>query len=643
MIEAQLSPVAPRVRVPWTGDVVPLADAIESLLRTGKPVSIQLDGENASEALRHLAAAMPDDLSSGRLFLEDKTLPLETGEPIVTVRTAHESVCDFVLRLIRWSQDDFIEYLLAKHPQQCRSVMARLKNANHRLGGGSPILWKIILDRMAGDETKSDIEAIVINELHARLATEGLAKAIGDRLIFPAARNEIGVFGHRGEGDSDDTNVLLSRSHSSVRQFLKHEDIRILFAMDRLVHRMQTADLKELTILLSGPAETGKWRQVAKRIAGQSEIESKLQLLFDKNRSHSTTHCATLLAFCRRDWRPRGQRLKLFRARFQNVAWPDIDLREADLRRASFAAADLRGARFQAADISGTDFSDANLSLADFGCLIDVPKISELQRDNSASRSKAIRKTKNAAKLKDYGRISFHLRTIFIDANLSGANLSACRFRAADFTRANLSNAIARHCEWDSVTCEEADLTGADFAGSTFQNIQLRNSKIDHCDFRGLRIIGQLNLENLVAEKVAFAGGKMSRSIWTGSRLTHCDFSSADLSGAKLAEINWENCDLRDVNFQGATFHMGSTRCGLVDSPYPSHGTRTGFYTDEYDEQYFKSPETIRKGSLVGSDLRGAHLLGVDFYLVDLRGAKIDEICREYLISSGAILDDGES
>jgi uncharacterized protein YjbI with pentapeptide repeats len=531
--------------------------------------------------------------------------------------------------------------------------MTRLENANQRLAGGSPALWRVILDRMAGDESKTDVEAIVVNELHSRLATEGLAKAIGDRLIFPAARTEMGVFGHQGVGQSDETNILLSRSHCSIRQFLKHEDVRMLFAMDRLVERLQTADLKELAILLSGPSEAGLWRRVAKRIAGHSKIESNLQLLFNKNRSHSTSHCATLLAYCKDDWRPRGKRLKLFRARFQNVVWPDIDLREADLRRASFAAADLRGARFQAADISGTDFSDANLSLADFGGLIDVPTINELQTSKSTSRTNSKQKEESSREIgqnispsiepKDCGRIKFHLRPSFIDADLNGANLSACHFRAADFTRADLSNAIARHCEWDSVVLEGADLSGADFAGTTFRNVDLHAAKIDDCDFRGIRVIGQLNLEGVSANKVAFAGGKMSRSVWTGSTLTHCDFSRADLSGAKLAEINWDNCDLREVDFRGATFHMGSTRSGLVGSPYPSHGTRTGFYTDEYDEQYFKSPETIRKASLVGSDLRGAHIKGVDFYLVDLRGAKIDENSRDYLISSGAILDDRAS
>ena len=107
-----------------------------------------------------------------------------------------------------------------------------------------------------------------------------------------------------------------------------------------------------------------------------------------------------------------------------------------------------------------------------------------------------------------------------------------------------------------------------------------------------------------------------------------------------MAEIRWEYCDLREADLRGCTFHMGSTRSGIVNSPYPSHGTRTGFYTDDYNDQHFQAPELIRKACLYGCDLRGANIHGVDFYLVDLRAAKFDDSQREQLISTGAILDD---
>lgn len=116
------------------------------------------------------------------------------------------------------------------------------------------------------------------------------------------------------------------------------------------------------------------------------------------------------------------------------------------------------------------------------------------------------------------------------------------------------------------------------------------------------------------------------------------DFRGAKLMNTGLAEIDWPNADLRDANLTGASFHMGSSRSGLVGSPIACEGSRTGFYTDDYNDQDFKAPEEIRKANLCGADLRGAKVEGVDFYLVDLRGAKYTPEQGEHFARCGAIL-----
>ena len=58
----------------------------------------------------------------------------------------------------------------------------------------------------------------------------------------------------------------------------------------------------------------------------------------------------------------------------------------------------------------------------------------------------------------------------------------------------------------------------------------------------------------------------------------------------------------------GASFHLGSTRSGLIDSPIACEGSRTGFYTDDYDDRDIKPAEEIRKANLRGADLRGANI-----------------------------------
>ena len=93
-------------------------------------------------------------------------------------------------------------------------------------------------------------------------------------------------------------------------------------------------------------------------------------------------------------------------------------------------------------------------------------------------------------------------------------------------------------------------------------------------------------------------------------------------------------------NMRNCTFHLGSSRSGLVGNPIACEGSRTGFYGDDFDQQTYRAPEEIRKANLCGADLRDANLEGTDFYLVDLHGAKYSHAQLEYLRRCGAILVD---
>jgi uncharacterized protein YjbI with pentapeptide repeats len=137
-----------------------------------------------------------------------------------------------------------------------------------------------------------------------------------------------------------------------------------------------------------------------------------------------------------------------------------------------------------------------------------------------------------------------------------------------------------------------------------------------------------------------FTNARFDGSLLTGSSMVRADLSGASLRNTGLADVEWPGACLRDVDFREATFHMGSSRSGLVDSVIASEGTRTGFYTDDYSEQDFKAPEEIRKANLRFCNLRGALVEGADFYLVDLRGALYDERQAGHFRRCGAILED---
>ena len=187
-------------------------------------------------------------------------------------------------------------------------------------------------------------------------------------------------------------------------------------------------------------------------------------------------------------------------------------------------------------------------------------------------------------------------------------------------------------------------MAGADFDGASsekcmFRMVNFQETVLNHATWRFGQFPGS-NFEFARIEQVKFQYANFQGAHLTASRMREVNLVGADFRRAGLADIDWEGVDLRRANLRWCAFHMGSSRSGLVGSPYPGHGSKTGFYTNDFDDIWHRPPEEIRKANLCGADLRGAYLRDTDFYLVDLRGAIYDHDQREHFIRCDAILDD---
>ena len=171
-------------------------------------------------------------------------------------------------------------------------------------------------------------------------------------------------------------------------------------------------------------------------------------------------------------------------------------------------------------------------------------------------------------------------------------------------------------------------MQGLTLAGAQFTGARFAGADLSRCYMEGMLLPG-----------ANFANADLRHALLTGSHMPGADFRGAAPAasrpgGGRLGRSRPAGADLRE-----AAFHLGSSRSGLVGSPIASEGSRTGFYTDDWTEQDFKSPEEIRKANLCGADLRGARIEGVDFYLVDLRGALLDPKQIPHIRRCGAILE----
>lgn len=618
MITPAMAAVRPRIVSPTTGDALLLEDfVLQSIVSRGRGL-IHLDGPTGAgktTALQHLAATVA---SHYPVLLFDRPNADE-----VTLRADHQVVVythekplpsSVTRRIAPWGEDDLIEYLLARHPNEAARIFRRIRDASDRsLVGGNAELWRVVMDRMATDDRISKIS-------DALLAAVTIAcDELGDPNL--AARYcEAHLGCHDSFKEPSMTDLAAQRysipEGSYLDRLIRFPLVQSTVTADYIARHLSNSQRADLLWRRMLPQQV---REVADRIRDKPTAVQFLRTQANEN-SISAPMAASILHAAGAAWRPQRPDANLRGALMRDIDWNAVQLADADMRDIDLSGADLqkvvwnnvradRG-EFVEADLRNSTISHCRFPQADL-CRADLQSATAWDVD-------------------------------FARANLSGCNLSnslvpQSSFIDADLREANFQRASLQGANLSEAKIGEADFRGVDFTKAMLQNLRLRMALLDGAVFSQARMHG-CDLECVGWEDARFDGAFMSRAYLTGTVFPRGDFRGTVLRQSGLADIQWEGADLRGADLGGVSFHLGSTRSGLVGSPYPSEGTRTGFYTDDFDQQYFKSPEEIRKANLRGANLLGAKTDGVDFYLVDLRQAIYDESQRRHFQQCGAIL-----
>ena len=632
MIQPCRAAVRPRVVCPETGDIVLLEDEVAAWLE-GKSRTLRIvggPGSGKTTALRQLAAVFgPRDdvilvdnggsapesvLSDPRrlIYSTSASLP-DRGDPILV------SLCDsrpeeaYKLQLASWNEDDLLEYCLARHRQKCGSVMARIRAMRDaRRLHGVPELWTLVIDAFADDEDLNDWRIVLRNELANNLP-EPFADRVREYCLSSLLDLETAALAAM--------RVLTDKRGTSVRaSWLKHRAVQLLLSADQVVRKLEEGrkpaflgadwpfDLVDETAALLAQSPKA-WPKLVDVMASKHE------------RYHSVA--ATLLHAMGQGWQPPPRtKANLSAAVFTGAVWPGIDLSHARLQKVDFSGADLSAAQLdhvfgQEMRLSGAVLTEAWLRGAKMrGAKAQGANLTEMGAMNSSWQYADFR-----------------------NACLHGANLCGSDLQHADFTDANLSASGLSSAKLSGAILDRANCSGADFRNATLRRVclstaVLTDTRFDRADLR------EADLEDLHWPAANLEKANLTRAYLTGSVMPGARLQGAILCEAGLADIDWEGADLRDADFSNCAFHLGSSRSGLVGSPIACEGSRTGFYTDDFLEQDFKSPEEIRKANLRGADLRGAIVEKADFYLVDLRGARYTPGQADHFRRCGAILVD---
>jgi len=576
-------------------------------------------GAGKTTAIAHLAEVLCT--GNAVLYLDDASpkdilSALAIRLVVYTTGRRMSEIADVTFELSPWGEDEMIEFLLAMRPDRCQSVIARIRaTADRPLLGGNPEIWRIAIERMADDESVRGPPEILRAELAARLLTLPIKQLAQD---YALAR----MRGLDGLSSVQRARLATLGADDRLLRLLRHRVVHVMLATARLCKALACGDYGIFHHL-----QYELIRETAVAVRDSADGMERLFAMLGDTRPDLQSMAASILHATETGWMPVGPSA-------QSHMWQKVvhvarklTARSGELPPSlpCLEGAQLAGAKWPGVELAGANISNANLAAADLNeaTLANVNAV-------------GCRLTRASLRKADLTAINFR------HANLHKADCSGASMQNADLREADLTSARFRSAELCGADLRDAHIDGADFSSANFTAV-----KLDHLPLNKTILLGasfnsaslmRCDLEGMRLRRAQFMQANLSHALLTSSVMPMADFQKASLRGAGLADIQWERADLRGADLRTCSFFLGSSRSGLVGSPLASEGSRTGFYTDDFDEQGFKSPEEIRKANLRGADLRGAKIDGVDFYLVDLRNAKYTRKQGEQLRRCGAIL-----
>lgn len=205
-------------------------------------------------------------------------------------------------------------------------------------------------------------------------------------------------------------------------------------------------------------------------------------------------------------------------------SWPDKTIEatfsEVRFEDCIFAGADLSGSTFEDCEflqcsMRGADFRDARFLNCKLYC------------DDSPSDFRY-------AELRDVLFEGCDLTTCnFERASAYGLELKGCQAQGIDFTNVDFSMTLGRNQTVADFKCTSSNLAYADFsstylAGATFKSTRLVHAVMHDCDLSGATLT-QCELDNLEATHLKLSGANLA-----GSRFNNLNPRLIDLNGTKV-------------------------------------------------------------------------------------------------------------
>ncbi len=184
---------------------------------------------------------------------------------------------------------------------------------------------------------------------------------------------------------------------------------------------------------------------------------------------------------------------------------------------------------------------------------------------------------------------SLQLASLDANAVRSGETFEQIELRTAQLTGTSVHD----------VTFEQALLAKSDLRNTQWSGIELIETAFDNCNLANAKW-KRCQCNDVLIERSQLTGFAAVESELRQTILFRCKLDLSVLHDLRIIDCRFENCDLREADFQGATLSRVVFRnCDLRNARFPA-------------------------ASLREVDLRGSHLAGLDIGIDALRGTQVE-------------------
>ena len=215
--------------------------------------------------------------------------------------------------------------------------------------------------------------------------------------------------------------------------------------------------------------------------------------------------------------RARGRAVGLARADMRDAVADESELQGASMPQANLVGASLRGIQWRDCDAAGADFGPATF-------------------------------------------IECELSVDFTSARLAGATFVKLDLRGCKFDRAILSKATLLTCNLTKVSAAEAKLGGIRVVeGSRFDDAVLARADLTRANFRGTSMFGVdlrfAVLDDADLTEANLQGAKLYRAVARRARFDIANLRGADLSSANFMEASFARATIEDADLRGSNLY----------------------------------------------------------------------------------------